>query len=196
MADTGMTPNMQSWTDDLRSVGRVEIGTSFKSLIWRVGIAAIVVAVVVWLRYQAGDIGDRGLTIAIVGFVALIFGCVVFVKMKWGASKIVVERDSVILYDGKRIPWSGITDISVFNNPRSGSALQVNLTEEAWADRMGAEGRGGKMMHGANKFITRNRGLVQPEYMDVNPAEFAAWLNQFPTGVAEMPAETETAGVS
>lgn len=182
MANTALTPNMQKWEQDLNGVGRVEIGTTFKSLIWRVGIAAIIVAVVIWMRYQAGDIGQRGLTIAIVGFTLLIVGCMVFVKMKWGDSKIIVERDSIVLYDGKRIPWSDITDVSMYNNPRSGSALQVNLTEDAWGARMGEEGRAGKMMHGANSFITRNRGLVQPEYMDINPAEFAAWANQFPHG--------------
>lgn len=191
-----MTPNMQSWTDDLNSFGQVKIKTNFKSLIWRVGLAAIIVAVVVWFRYQAGDIGERGLSIAIGGFALLIIGCVIFVKMKWGNSSIIVERDGIVLYDGKRIPWSGITDVSVFNNPRSGSALQVNLTEDAWNARMNEEGRGGKMMHGANKFITRNRGLVQPEYMDVNPAEFAAWLNQFPTGEPELHADVEPAPVS
>lgn len=167
----------------MRNIGRVEIKNNFKSLIWRVGLAVLIVAVVVWLRYEAGDIGERGLTIAVAGFALLIVGCVVFVKMKWGNSSIIVESDSIVLYDGRRIPWSDVTDISVYNNPRSGSALQVNLTEEAWSMHMGDEGRGGKMMHSANKFITRNRGFVQPEYMDVNPAEFAAWLNQFPTGV-------------
>lgn len=187
---------MQSWTDDLYNIGQVKIKTNFKSLIWRVGLAVIIVAVVVWFRYQAGDIGQRGLTIAVAGFALLIIGCVVFVKSKWGDSKIIVERDGIVLYDGKRIPWSDITDVSVYNNPRSGSALQVNLTEEAWSNRMSSEGRGGKMMHGANKFITRNRGLVQPEYMDVNPAEFAAWLNQFPTGEPEMNADVEPAPVS
>lgn len=178
-----MTPNMQRWTSDLNNVGRVEIKTNFKSLTWRVGIAIVVVAIFVWVRYQAGDIGQHGLTLAIGGFALLIIGCIIFVKYKWGDSKITIERDSVVLHDGKRIPWSEITDVSVYDSPRSGSALQVNLTEEAWNDRMDAEGRGGKMLHGANKLITRNRGLVQPEYMAANPAELAAWMNQFPTGV-------------
>ncbi len=196
MADASMTPNMQSWTDDLNNFGRTEIKTSFKSLTWRIGIAVAVLTAVIWFRYEAGDIGQRGLTLAIGGSILLLVGCVVFVKMKWGDSKIIVERDGVVLYDGKRFPWSDITDVTVFNNPRSGSALQVNLTEDAWKARMDSEGAGGKLLHGANKFITRKRGLVQPEYFDANPAELAAWMNQFPTGVAEVPEDVETSGVS
>lgn len=196
MADTGMTANMQSWTDDLRNIGRVEIRMTFKSLLWRVGIAVIVIAIFIGIRYEAGDIGQRGLTLAIGGFALLIIGCIVFVKKKWGDTAMVIERDSVVLYDDRRIPWSDITDISVYNNPRSGSALQVNLTQEAWNAHMNKEGRGGKMMHSANKLITRNRGLVQPQYLDANPDELAAWMNQFPTGVADVLEEGESSQVS
>lgn len=173
---------IQKWTNDINSVGRVEIKTSFKSLIWRVAIAAAFVAIFIFFRYQAGDIGDRGLTIAIAGFVLLIAGCIVFVRMKWGDQSLIIERDSVVTVSGQRIPWSDISSVSVYQAPRSGAALMVNLTEQAWAEHMNNQGRGGRMMHGANKFITRNRGLVQPEYLDARPAELAAWMNQFVRG--------------
>lgn len=177
-----MTPSMQGWQNDLESVGRVEIKSSFTSLIWRVGMAVAIVAVVIILRYQAGDIGERGLMIAVAGFAVLIVGCIVFVKVKWGDSSITIERDSIVTMDGGRIPWTDITDVSVYNAPRSGTALQVNLTEQAWTEHMSKQHRGGKMMHGANKLITRNRGLIQPEYLDARPAELAAWMNQFVRG--------------
>src|SRR5699024_4889419 len=109
----------------------VEIKTNFSSLLWRVGIAGTIVAIFIWARYEAGDIGQRGLMIAIVGFALLIVGSIVFGKWKWGDKSIIIERDSVVTIDGKRIPWTDITDVSVYNAPRSGEAVQVNLTEEA-----------------------------------------------------------------
>lgn len=182
MVDAGMSQNMQSWTNDINNIGRVEIKTSFKSLNTRLIVVIAVITGFVIRAYQVGDVGTRGLTIAIVGFAALIIGCIVFVKKKWGDQSFTIERDSVVTVSGQRILWSDITNVSVYQAPRSGAALMVNLTEEAWNGHLNSQGRAGRMMHGANKFITRNRGLVQPEYLDAPPAELANWMNQFVRG--------------
>lgn len=186
MTEGSLTPNMQKWTDDLQSFGKVEISAAFKSLIWRVGLAVIIIAIFLWAQYNSGNIGQTGLTWGIVGFVALIVGLIAFVKIKWGDSNLTIDRDGVQTFDGHRIPWTDITDVSVYNAPRSGSALQINVTQEAWDAHLAGQNRGGKIMHSANKFVTRNRGFVQPEYLGANPHELAAWMNQFPQAQPEL----------
>lgn len=184
MAETGLTPNMQSWTNDLNSIGRVEIKSSFNSLWWRVGLAVAILMAVIYFRYQAGDIGTRGLTLAIIGSVVLVVGCVAFVFWRYGNKTLLIERDGVTLLDGNFYPWSDISSVSVWRDPRgqAASALQFNLTESAWKNHMDKQNAGGAMMHKANTLIAGDRALVISAYIGANPAELAAWMNQFPQG--------------
>lgn len=184
MAESVMSPQIQAWMKELESVGRVEIRSSFTSLIWRVGLAVAIVALFILVRFQAGDIGQRGLATAIIGFAALIIGSTMFVRMKYGDKTIVIETDGLITMDGKRIPWTDIEDVSVYSDPRGRAAsnVQVNLTAQAWDAHLVGQGAGGKLVHGANKLIARNRAIIMPSYLDAKPHELAAWLNTQASG--------------
>lgn len=176
---------VDTWIQELESIGRVEIKSSFKSLIWRVGLAVAIVAFVIYARYQAGDIGQRGLTIAVIGSGVLIIACLAFVKMKYGGKSIVIERDSLTTMEGMRIPWTDIVDVTIFTAPRSDNSVLVNLTEDAWIQHMATQQGGGKMLHKANKFITRNRSIVLPSYLDAPQNDLVELLNRYAQGRPE-----------
>lgn len=184
MTDVGTKQDVQSWTDDLNSVGRVEIKPNFNSLIWRIGLAIAIVVLFISIRFQAGDIGQRGLAIAIIGFAVLIIGSSIFVRITYGGKVLVIERDSLVTMDGKRIPWTDVQDVTVYSDPRgrTPSSVQVNLTEQAWSAHMASQGTGGRMMHGANKLLTRNRAIMLPTYLDAKSQELAEWLNTHARG--------------
>lgn len=176
---------VDTWIQELESIGRVEIKSSFKSLIWRVGLAVAIVAFVIYARYQAGDIGQRGLTIAVIGSGVLIIACLAFVKMKYGGKSIVIERDGLTTMEGMRIPWTDIVDVTIFTAPRSDNSVLVNLTEDAWIQHMATQQGGGKMLHKANKFITRNRSIVLPSYLDAPQNDLVELLNRYAQGRPE-----------
>lgn len=161
MTEGSLTPNMQKWTDDLQSFGKVEISAAFKSLIWRVGLAVIIIAIFLWAQYNSGNIGQTGLTWGIVGFVALIVGLIAFVKIKWGDSNLTIDRDGVQTFDGHRIPWTDITDVSVYNAPRSGSALQINVTQEAW-DALPGRPESGRQDHAQRQQVRHSQSWFRP----------------------------------
>lgn len=79
--------------------------------------------------------------------------------------------------EGIRVRWEDIDHITVFRVPRSGPAVQLVLTEEAWERFMASQGRGGRFVHGSNKLMSANRGLIMPQYLDARPQELSHWLN-------------------
>lgn len=188
VTDAVSSPQIRAWIRELESVGRVEIKPNFNSLIWRIGLAIAIVVLFISIRFQAGDIGQRGLAIAIIGFAVLIIGSSIFIRITYGGKALVIERDSLVTMEGKRIPWTDVQDVTVYSDPRGRTpiSVQVNLTEQAWSDHMAAQGAGGRVMHGANKLLTRNRAIMLPTYLDAKPQEMAEWLNTHARGkVAE-----------
>lgn len=181
------SPRIEQWQQEFEQNGRLEINSSLKSLSWRVGLAVAIVALVIWSRYNAGDIGTRGLTIAIVGFVVLIAGLVAFVVWRYGNKKLVAERDGLTTMDGTFYPWNDITDVTVWTDPRarSASSVQLNLTESAWNAHLAKQHVGGSMMHKANKMIARNRAIVLPSFLDAPVEHMSAFLNQYAAGREE-----------
>ena len=176
------SPTIEAWSSELDSVGRVEIRSNFRGLIFRVGIAVIVLGMLIYSMYMEGTLGTSGLVVAVVAAAALVIGCVLFVISKWGGKAIVVERVSLVTMEGHRIPWKDIDHVTVFHVPRSGAAVQVVLTEQAWNAFLATQGRSDKFTHRTNKWMSTNRGLLMPQYMDARPQELAAWLNQFSQG--------------
>ena len=182
MQNSPSNPQIEKWQQELDSIGRVEIKSDFSGLTWRVGLAFALAAGVIYMRYLAGDLGQRGLTYAFAGLALLIAVLVVAVRMYWGGKAILIERDSIVTMEGVRIPWTDITDVSVFTLHRSGPALQVNLTESAWSNFLLNQGRGGRFLHRANNVVTRNRGLVMSQYLEGQVEDLAAWMNQHVRG--------------
>ena len=180
-----LTPAQAAWQSELDSTGRVTISSSFASLFWRVGLAIVLVAVFVYARYSSGDIGQRGLTIAIVGFAVLIIACIAFVKFQYGDKQLVVDSHGISMMDGQVVPWTDVTTVDVFAPAKSPPAVSVNLTQEAWDAHLSGKNAAASAMHKANKFIVRDRALVVPSYIDADPVELASWLNQFGRGPLE-----------
>ena len=183
------SPRIEAWNQEFEQHGRVEVKSSLKSMLWRVGLAIAILAVVIYLRYNAGDIGTRGLTVAIVGSVVLVGGCIAFVVWRYGDKKMIAERDGFTAMDGAFYPWSDIASVSVWSDPRgrSASAVQINLTESAWKSHMDKQNAGGAMMHKANKLFAGDRALVQPSFIDAPAEHVAAFLDQFAQGEVELP---------
>lgn len=177
-----MTANQQSWQSELEQQGKVTISSTFRSLIWRVGLALALVAFFVYARYQAGDIGQRGLTLAIVGFAVLILVCVAFVVKQYGGKSIEVDTHGINMMDGSSVSWNDVTSVDVYAPAKSAPAVAVNLTGPAWDAHLGTRNAAGKLMHRANKLIVRDRALVMPSYLAADPAELAGWLNGFAQG--------------
>lgn len=180
-----LTATQAAWQSDLDNTGRVSIKSSFGSLLWRVGLAIVLVAVFVFARYSAGDIGQRGLTIAIIGFALLIVGCIAFVNFQYGGKDLVIDSHGIKTMEGETIAWTDVTTVDVYAPARSAPAVSVNLTQQAWDSYLANKGAAAKAMHKANKMIVRDRALVMPSYLDANPAELASWLNQFGQGPLE-----------
>ena len=172
-----ITAKQQAWQSELEQQGQVTIASSFGSLLWRVGIAIALVAFFVYARYQSGDIGQRGLTLAVVGFALLIAACIAFVVKQYGGKSIIVERHGITMIDGAFVPWSDITSVDVYAPAKSAPAVAVNLAESAWDAHLSQQNAAAKVMHKANKLIVRDRALVMPSYLAAEPTELADWLN-------------------
>lgn len=177
-----MTANQQTWQSDLEQHGMVTINSTFGSLLWRVGIAVALVAFFVYARYSAGDIGQRGLTFAVIGFVLFIAGCVAFVVKQYGGKSLSVDSHGITLIDGRTMPWTDISSVDVFSAAKTPPSVAVNLTEAAWDAHMSQQHAAAKVMHRAHKLIVRDRALVMPSYLAAEPTELAAWLDQFVPG--------------
>ena len=180
--DQQLTAAQAAWQSELDNTGRVTISSSFGSLFWRIGLAVVLIAVFVAARYSAGDIGQRGLTIAIIGFALLIIACVAFVKFQYGNKDIVVDTHGITMMDGQVVPWSDVTTVDVYAPAKSPPSVSVNLTQSAWDAHLASKGAAATAMHKANAFIVRDRALVIPSYLAANPAELASWLDQFGRG--------------
>lgn len=178
------TSNQQLWQSELEQHGKVTIASNFGSLLWRVGLAVALIAAFVYSRYTSGDIGQRGLTIAIAGFALLILACVVFVVKFYGGKSIVVTPDGITMMDGRTYAWDDISHVGVYSPMKSPPMVSVNLTEPAWDAHMGQQNVAAKLMHQGNKLVLRDRGVVLPSYLAASPAELAPWLNQFARGEA------------
>ncbi len=177
-----MTPNQQSWQSDLEQHGKVTIASSFGGLFWRVGLAVALVAAFIYSRYASGDIGQRGLTLAIAGFALLILACIVFVRMSYAGKSIEVDAQGITMMDGKTHPWSDITGVEVYSAVNSGPVVSLTLTEPAWNAYMDSQHAAAKVMHKGNKLVMRDRALVLPSYLAANPGELAGWLNYVAQG--------------
>ena len=177
-----ITVNQQAWQTELEEQGRVTISSSFGSLLWRVGVAVALVAFFIYARYQSGDIGQRGLTLAAVGFGLLIAVCIAFVVKQYGGKSIIIDRHGITLINGVSVPWSDVVSVSVFAPAKSPPSVSLNLTESAWDAHMGQQTTAAKVMHKANSMIVRDRALVMPSYLEAGPTELAGWLNQFAQG--------------
>lgn len=177
MADAVMTPKMEKWERDFNSIGRVEIGFNSKAMLPRVAVAAALLAALIWGMYNDDLFGTTGLVVAILAAAIFLLGTVSYVQGKWGGTSIIIERDSIVTMDGIRVPWIDIDHATVFYVPRSGPAVQLVLTEQAWNAFISSQSRGGKILHNSNKLISANRGLVMPQYLDAKPKELAGWLN-------------------
>lgn len=177
MAANSLSPKMQEWESDLKSVGRVEIRFNSKGMIPRVAFAAALLAALIWGLYNDDLFGEVGLLLAILAASAFLIGTVSYVQRKWANKSILVERDSIVTMEGVRVPWADIDHVTVFYVPRSGPAVQLVLTEEAWNAFMASQGRGGKILHKSNRIMSANRGLIMPQYLDARPQELSHWLN-------------------
>lgn len=176
------TSNQQAWQSELEQHGKVTIASSFGSLLWRVGLAIVLVSLFIYSRYTSGDIGQRGLTIAIVGFALLILACIVFVVKFYGGKSIEVNADGIRMMDGRTHHWNEITTVDVYSPMKSPPSVSVNLSESAWNSHMESQHAAAKVMHKGNKLIVRDRALVLPSYLAADPAELAGWLNRFAKG--------------
>lgn len=173
-----MTPNQQSWQAELEQRGKVTIASSFGSLFWRVGLAIVLVALFVYSRYNAGDIGQRGLTLAIAGFVLLILACIVFVRVSYGGKSIEVNADGITMMDGSTHAWSDITSVGVYSPMKSPPVVALSLSESAWNAHMGGQNAAAKAMHSGNKLVMRDRAMALPSYLAADAGELAGWLNR------------------
>lgn len=174
-----MTANQQAWQTELEQQGKVTIAAGFGSLFWRVGLAVVLVALFVYSRYSAGDIGQRGLTLAIAGFALLILACIVFVRVFYGGKSIEVTADGIAMMDGTTHAWSDITSVGVYSPMKSPPVVALSLSESAWTAHMGGQNAAAKAMHKGNKLVMRERALVLPSYLAADPGELAGWLNRF-----------------
>lgn len=170
------------WQQELESTGSVRIGTSMNSLIWRVGLAALIVAAFLWRQYTNDQIGQQVLYIAIAGFALLILGCVIFVRTQYGAKQLTVDRHGITNVDGNTYPWSDVQQLGVFSAPRQGDALQIQLTDDAWKRHLSKQSAAGSLVHKGNRLVTRNNSIVAPTFIDADPNELATWLSQFAQG--------------
>lgn len=182
MSSAVTSSQIQQWQQELESIGRVDIESDFSGLTWRVALALLLAGGIIYARYLAGDLSQQVFLYALAGLVLFIGVLVIAVRTYWGGKSVIIERDSVVITDGSRISWADVTDVTVFNMHNSGPAVQINLTEDAWADYLANQGRGGNILHRANKMVTRNRGLVLPQYLQGSPEELAAWMNRFSRG--------------
>lgn len=182
MSQDLQTPQAQAWTDELQSVGKVRINSSMNSLVWRVGLAIVMIAVFTYIQYSNGSIGQRGLTLAIVGFALLLGACVLFVRLSYGGKSLEIDHQGATMVDGTFIPWTDITSVTVYNDPRSASSVQVNLTDSAWKTHIDSQGGGGKLMNKMNKTIVRDNALLVPSYLSASPQELALWMNTLAEG--------------
>lgn len=180
------TANQHAWQSEMEQHGKVIIRSSFGSMTWRVGFAVALVAVFVYGRYSSGDIGQRGLTLAIAGFALLLIACIVFVRMFYGGKSIAVTTDGITMMDGSAHAWSDIRQVAVYSPMKSPPMVSMSLTESAWESHMGKQNTAAKLMHQGNKLVLRDRSVVLPSYLAANPAELAPWLNQFARGDAEV----------
>lgn len=177
-----ISANQQVWQAELDQQGKVTIASSFGSLVWRVGIAMALVAFFIYARYQSGDIGQRGLTLAIIGFGLLIAACIAFVVKRYGGKAITVDRTGITMLDGVSVPWSDVSSVNVYAPAKAAPSVAINLTQSAWDAHVGKENAAAKLMHKANKLVVRDRALVMPSYLAAEPTELADWLNRFAAG--------------
>lgn len=180
--DQQLTAAQAAWQSELDKTGRVTISSSFGSLFWRIGLAVVLIAAFVAARYSAGDIGQRGLTIAIIGFALLLVACIAFVKFQYGGKEIVVDAHGLKMMDGQVVPWTDVTTVEVYSPAKAAPAVSVNLTQSAWDAHLANKGAAVMAMHKANALIVRDRALVMPSYLAANAGELASWLNQFGRG--------------
>ena len=174
-----ISANQQAWQSELDQQGKVNVSSTFGSLLWRVGIAIALVAFFVYVRYENGDIGQRGLTLAIVGFAMLIAACIAFVLKQYGGKSITIDRSGITLIDGVFLPWNDVSSVGVYAPAKAAPSVAINLTQSAWDAHMGKQNAAAKVMHKANKLVVRDRALVMPSYLAAEPTELAAWLNRF-----------------
>lgn len=179
------TSNQQSWQSELDQHGKVTIASSFGSLLWRVGLAIVLVALFIYSRYASGDIGQRGLTIAIVGFALLILACIAFVVKFYGGRSIEVNADGIRMMDGRTHRWSDITTVCVYSPMKSPPMVSLTLSESAWNTTMKSQNAAAKMMHKGNKLVMRDRAIVLPSYLAADPGELAGWLNRLAKGIPD-----------
>lgn len=177
--------NIETWQQELESTGSVRIGTSMTGLIWRVGLAALLVMGFVYRQYQTDKIGMNMVYVALIGFALLIIACVMFVRLRYGGKHITIDQHGITNVDGNTYPWSDITSVGVYNDPRSADALQINLTADAWQNHIGKQNAAGSLMHKANKLVARNNAVTVPNYLDADLQQLSAWLNQYVRGTAE-----------
>lgn len=176
------TAQQQEWQSALERDGKVTISSGFGSLLWRVAIAVALVAFFIFARYQSGDIGQRGLTIAIIAFALLIIGCIIFVVKFYGGKSISVDSHGITMMDGANHQWSDVTDVGVYSPMKSPPMVSLNLSQAAWDTYMNSQNAAARAMHKGNKLVMRERGVVLPSYLAANPDELAPWLNQFAAG--------------
>lgn len=183
LANSAQQIDSQTWTDELKSVGRVEFPAGFRRTNWWYLVLVFVFLIfMMWAGYTAGRFTGLQALGSIVVVLGSILALLLWPRIKYSGKSMIVEQDSIRFMEGQRFHWSEIIRVGANRSSKSGPSIVFQVTESAWERYLRQAGFWSGMNHRLIHLIERKRALYIAAYFDFNQAEFIAWLNGFAQG--------------